>query len=229
MSDDDIRELMHQAGAHETAPEISLTNITAKVKSRRRRRSIFSGGAALIAVVGLAVAGALPGGYLRGGAPAPTQATRSPIAVGGQPGCPPDPGTAKPMETSPTRGRFGPTVALPAAAQGISFDLNVPPSKIPNRHITAAHLIMVTAKVAESRTPPRIFLADPANRVAKVAATRPVGDQRLTLPLPLNLPSGTYAIYYQALFPEPSVCGQNPDPPTGTGEMLQAIATVTAP
>ncbi|TWP34235.1 hypothetical protein [Leekyejoonella antrihumi] len=230
MSDDDIRELIHQAGAHEPAPDISLTSIAARVKSRRRRyRSIFSG-AALIAVVGATVAGTLPGGYLRGSGPGPSQAAGAPVAVGVRPACPPDPGTVHPMQPSLASGRFGPTIALNPSTREITFDLNVPPSKFSDRYIMKVQLIMVTAKVAESKTAPGIFLADPANQVAKVAVSRPVGDQHIILSVPPNLPSGTYAIYYWARFPGPSLCGQqNPDPPTVTGVMHRLIATATVP
>ena len=119
-----------------------------------------------------------------------------------------------------------------------------PPSNMPDRYIAEARLIMVTAEVAKSDTvplsqalsPPKSdwpkghVFDDPANQVAKAVVSRPGEKQAVTLTLPSDLPSGTYAIYYEALFPGPSLCGQeNAIPPARMGSMHQTVATVVVP
>lgn len=175
----------------------------------------------------------------------PTAASVSLRAASLRPACPPDPGTVTLAQPSSSPGPFGPTLTLGASPVAIDLVLHVhPPSNMPDRYITEARLIMVTAEVAKSDSAPLnrawsstksdsapgYVFDDPANQVAKAVVSRPGENQAVTLALPSDLPSGTYAIYYEALYPGPSLCGEeNANPPTSMGSIHQTVATVTVP
>lgn len=173
----------------------------------------------------------------------PTAASVSLRAASLRPACPPDPGTVTLAQPSSSPGPFGPTLTLGASPVSIGLVLHVhPPSNMPDRYITEARLIMVTAEVAKSDSmslsralspsnwPKGHVYDDPANQVAKAVVSRPGENQAVTLALPSDLPSGTYTIYYEALYPGPSLCGEeNAIPTTSMGSIHQTVATVTVP
>lgn len=228
----EIGRIIRDAGEALEPPRLSLETIRTAVLAREaRRRRLIRG--TVLGVGAVAVTGGVWASSMAQTDPTPTAApppTTSLMAVGSRPACPPDPGTVSLTDRSTGVGRFGPTIVLAQSTGSIGLTLSVPQSKMADRHVSEARLILVKGEAARGDASRGQVFDDPNNQVAEAVISRPGTEQDVALPLPSGLAPGEYAIIYKALFPGPSLCGQeNPIPATMTGTMYQEVATVQVP
>lgn len=228
----EIERMIRVAGQEAPAPSISPTTIAGLVKARQERRRRFAN-RALFGLVAIAIGGSLSALWVhQHQTPARVESKARPElqTANLRPACPPDQGTVTLTEPASGPGRFGPTVKVGRPPSVIGLTLRVPSSTLPDRYITEAQFIMVNSSVAQSDGPPGHVFDNPKYQVAKTSIARPREDQQVSLTIPAGTASGSYAIYYEAYFPGPSLCGQdNPNPPTTMGSGYAPVATVIVP